>query len=213
MPCWASAGTDRQFPQLLHHTLMVGTCYKRFIKDVSARRRLPETYSTYIHAPSRTEPGMAPEGGDSIAILLPVPNLKSGDTWDSELTDEIAGAVVRDLETSFGVEGLAAATVVEHRMTPADFRDRLGAVDGNAFAIEPTLHQSAAFRVPNRHPKVRGVYAVGGGSHPGAGVPGVLFGAEVTAGLIARDHPRAAGPVRRGPHALVGSAANPKARS
>lgn len=184
-------GTDRQFPQLLHHTLMVGTGYKRFIKDVTARRRLPENYSTYIHAPSRTEPGMAAAGGDSIAILLPVPNLKSGDTWDAAQTDELSAAVIRDLEETFHVEGLAASTVVEHRMTPTDFRDRLGAVDGNAFALEPTLHQSAAFRVPNRHPKVRGVYAVGGGSHPGAGVPGVLFGAEVTAGLIAEDYPRA----------------------
>ena len=191
-------GTDRQFPELLHHTLMVGSGYKRFIKDVTARRRLPENYSTYIHAPSRTEPGMAPEGGDSIAILLPVPNLKSGDTWDAEQTDEISRAVVADLEQSFGVEGLADATVVEHRMTPADFRDRLGAVDGNAFAIEPTLHQSAAFRVPNRHPKVRGVYAVGGGSHPGAGVPGVLFGAEVTSNLVLEDHPRPAGGGRPG---------------
>ncbi|MDO9352407.1 MAG: phytoene desaturase family protein [Solirubrobacteraceae bacterium] len=190
-------GTDRVFPQLLHHTLMVGTGYKRFIKDVTARRVLPANYSTYIHAPSRTEPGMAPEGGDSIAILLPVPNLKSGDAWDDELTDRVSRAVVADLESSFGVEGLGDATVVEHRMTPADFRDRLGAVDGNAFAIEPTLHQSAAFRVPNRHPKVRGVYAVGGGSHPGAGVPGVLFGAEVTAGLIEKDHPRAGGGRRR----------------
>lgn len=193
-------GTDRQFPQLLHHTLMVGTGYKRFIKDVTARRQMPTNYSTYIHAPSRTEPGMAPEGGDSIAILLPVPNLKSGDTWGPEQVASVSRAVVADLEDNFGVRGLRDATVREHTMTPVDFRDRLGAVDGNAFAIEPTLHQSAAFRVPNRHPRVRGVYAVGGGSHPGAGVPGVLFGAEVTAGLIARDHPRPGGD-RRSPSA------------
>lgn len=186
-------GTDRQFPRLLHHTLMVGTGYKRFIKDVTSRRRMPVNYSTYIHAPSRTDDAMAPEGGDSIAVLLPVPNLKSGDTWDEAQTRAVSGAVVRDLERTFGLEGLADSTVVQHTMTPADFRDRYAAVDGNAFAIEPTLHQSAAFRVPNRHPKVRGVYAVGGGSHPGAGVPGVLFGAEVTAGLIARDHPRPTG--------------------
>ncbi len=184
-------GTDRQFPRLLHHTLFVGDGYKRFIKDVTARRRLPQNYSTYVHAPSRTDPSMAPAGTDSIAVLLPVPNLRSGDTWDAGQTEEIAAAVVADLEQSFGLEGLAASTVVEHRMTPADFRDRLGAADGNAFAIEPTLHQSAAFRVTNRHPKVRGVYAAGGGAHPGAGVPGVLFGAEVTAGLIAQDHPHA----------------------
>lgn len=186
-------GTDRPFPELLHHTLFVGDGYKRFIKDVTARRRLPQTYSTYVHAPSRTDASMAPEGGESIAVLLPVPNLKSGDPWDAAQTDEIAGAVTADLESSFGLDGLAASTVVEHRMTPADFRDRLGAADGNAFAIEPTLHQSAAFRVPNRHPRIRGVYAVGGGSHPGAGVPGVLFGAEVTSGLIAQDYPRAGG--------------------
>lgn len=182
-------GTDRPFPELLHHTLFVGEGYKRFIKDVTARRRLPRTYSTYVHAPSRTDAAMAPAGGESISVLLPVPNLRSGDPWDAAQTDELAAAVVEDLETSFGLHGLAASTVVEHRMTPVDFRDRLGAADGNAFAIEPTLHQSAAFRVPNRHPRVRGVYAVGGGSHPGAGVPGVLFGAEVTAGLIAQDHP------------------------
>ncbi len=186
-------GTDREFPKLLHHTLLVGQGYRRFIKDVTARRRLPSTYSTYVHAPSRSDASMAPAGGDSIAVLLPVPNLKSGDTWDHDQTDEIAEAVMTDLEQTFGLEGLSASTVVEHRMTPADFRDRLGAVDGNAFALEPTLHQSAAFRVPNRHPKVRGVYAVGGGSHPGAGVPGVLFGAEVTAGLIAQDYPRPGG--------------------
>jgi phytoene desaturase len=98
--------------------------------------------------------------------------------------------VVADLEANFGLAGLQSATVVEHRMTPVDFERRYGAADGNAFAIEPSLHQSAAFRVPNRHPRVRGVYAVGGGSHPGAGVPGVLFGAEVTAGLVDADHPR-----------------------
>lgn len=183
-------GTTEQFPQLLHHTLMVGSGYKRFIKDVTSRRRMPSTYSTYIHAPSRTEPEMAAPGGDSIAILLPVPNLRSGDRWDASQIEDISQAVVQDLEHTFGVRGLQAATSVQHHMSPIDFRDRLGAVDGNAFAIEPTLHQSAAFRVPNRHPRVRGVYAVGGGSHPGAGVPGVLFGAEVTAGLIARDHPR-----------------------
>lgn len=186
-------GTDRQFPRLLHHTLMVGTGYKRFIKDVTSRRRMPANYSTYIHAPSRTDTEMAPEGGDSIAVLLPVPNLKSGDRWEPAQVQEVGDAVIRDLETTFGLEGLGDATVVRHTMTPADFRDRYGAVNGNAFAIEPTLHQSAAFRVPNRHPKVRGVYAVGGGSHPGAGVPGVLFGAEVTAGLIAADHPRPTG--------------------
>ena len=76
---------------------------------------------------------------------------------------------------------------VEHRMTPADFERELGAVDGNAFATEPTLHQSAYFRQPNRDRRVGGLYYVGGGTHPGAGIPGVLLGAEITTKLIEED--------------------------
>ena len=80
-----------------------------------------------------------------------------------------------------------ASVRVEHRMAPPDFASQFGAVDGNAFAIEPTLHQSAYFRAPNRVPGVRGLYHVGGGTHPGAGIPGVLMGAAVTAGLVTAD--------------------------
>jgi phytoene desaturase len=179
-------GTDRQFPQLLHHTLLVGSGYKDFIKDVTRRGRLPRTYSTYVHAPNRTEPAMAAPGGDSLCFLLPVPHLGSGIDWDRE-SDRLREAVVRDLETTFGLAGLDASVRVEHRMTPADFRDELGAHLGNAWAMEPTLHQSAAMRPPNRDKAVRGLYRVGGGTHPGAGIPGVLLGAEVTAGLVAED--------------------------
>ena len=78
-------------------------------------------------------------------------------------------------------------------MTPEDFRDELGAVAGNAFAVEPTLQQSASFRPPNRDRHVAGMYYVGAGTHPGAGVPGVLLGAQVTANLIAADHGRPPG--------------------
>ena len=98
-------------------------------------------------------------------------------------------ALMEDFETTFGLTGLRASVRVEHRMTPADFERDLGAAWGNAFAVEPTLHQSAALRQPNRDRSLRGLYFVGGGTHPGAGIPGVLLGAEVTAGLVARDHP------------------------
>lgn len=181
-------GTDRTFPRLHHHTLMVGSGYRRFIADVTRRRRLPSTCSTYLHVPSRTEPGMARPGGDSIAVLLPVPNLRSGTDWARE-SDRVRNAVLTDVESTFGVAGLRDSIVVEHRITPEDFRADLGAAWGNAFAVEPTLHQSAAFRQPNRDGRVRGLYHVGGGTHPGAGIPGVLFGAEVTTGLIAEDWP------------------------
>ncbi len=177
-------GTDRVQPSLLHHTLLVGDAYRDFIRSVTRAGRLPRTFSTYVHAPARTEAAMAPGGGDSLAILLPVPNLRADVDWD-RAADGLRDALVSDLERTFGLEGLDASVRVEHRMAPPDFAREFGAVDGNAFAVEPTLHQSAYFRAPNRVGP--GLYHVGAGTHPGAGIPGVLLGAEVTAGLVTRD--------------------------
>jgi phytoene desaturase len=132
---------------------------------------------------------MAAPGGDSVYALLPVPNLRAGIDWSTE-ADRLRDALIADYEQTFGLEGLRDSIVVEHRMTPPDFESELGAAYGNAFAVEPTLHQSAYFRQPNRDRSLRGLYFVGGGTHPGAGVPGVLLGAEVTAGLVAADLPR-----------------------
>jgi phytoene desaturase len=166
---------------------MVGDGYKRFIRDVTRDGRLPSTYSTYLHVPSRTEPAMGRDGGDSICVLLPVPNLRArGVDWERE-APRLRDALIEDFETTFGLTGLGSSIQVEHTMTPPDFERELGAVDGNAFAIEPTLHQSASFRQPNRDRSVRGMYYVGGGTHPGAGMPGVLLGAEVTTALIEED--------------------------
>ena len=189
-------GADRVQPSLLHHTLLVGRGYRDFITDVTRRGRLPHTLSTYVHAPARTETAMAPAGEDSLAVLLPVPNLRGNVDW-AAAGDRLRDGLIADLETTFGLEGLGDSVRVEHRMTPIDFRDRLGAVDGNAFAVEPTLHQSAAFRPPNRDRQVAGMYYVGGGTHPGAGVPGVLLGAEITAGLVAADQSGSPRPKRR----------------
>jgi phytoene desaturase len=188
-------GSDRRWDELLHHTLFVGPGYREFIKDVTRRGRLPRSLSTYVHAPARTEPAMAVEGGDSLSVLMPVPNLRGDVDWAVE-GDRLRDALLGDLESSYGMTGLRDSIVVEHRMTPVDFRDRLGAVDGNAFSVEPTLHQSAAFRRHNRDPRLHGLYHVGGGTHPGAGVPGVLLGAEITARLVADDDPAAAGQTR-----------------
>ena len=180
-------GTDRRFERLLHHTLLVGDGYDRFIRDVTRDGRMPSTYSTYVHVPSRTEPGMATGGGDSICVLLPVPNLRNSDVdWSSE-SDRLRDALVADMESTFGLVGLGSAVQVEHRMTPVDFERDLGSAWGNAFAVEPTLHQSAALRVGNRSKAVRGLYHVGAGTHPGAGVPGVRLGAEITARLVGED--------------------------
>ncbi len=180
-------GTDRRFERLRHHHLLVGREYKRFVTDVTRRGRLPQTCSVYVHAPTRTEPGMAPDGGDSLCVLLPVPNLAGGQDWDRE-GDRVRDWLIAELESTYGLAGLSSAIVVERRMTPADFRSRLGAWQGNAFGPEPTLHQSAWFRQHNRDDHVDGLYHVGAGTHPGAGIPGVVLGAEVTAGLVLADH-------------------------
>jgi phytoene desaturase len=179
-------GLERTFPRLEHHTLMVGHGYRRFIRDVTRAGRLAPNFSTYLHAPSRTEPAMARAGGESLSVLLPVPNLRARIDWQRE-AGRVRDALLADLETTFGLAGLRAAIVSEHRMTPEDFARGLGAVDGNAFAVEPTLHQSAALRPPNRDRRLRGLYHVGGGTHPGAGIPGVLLGAEITAALVTED--------------------------
>jgi phytoene desaturase len=181
-------GTNRVFDQLRHHHLLVGRDYKQFVTDVTRRGRLPRTCSVYVHAPARTEPAMAPPGADSLCVLLPVPNLNGGQDWRTE-APRMRDWLLSELETTYGLDGLRASIVSEHAMTPADFRDRLGSPAGNAFGPEPTLHQSAWFRQHNRDDRVRGLYHVGAGTHPGAGIPGVVLGAEVTADLVLADHP------------------------
>ena len=180
-------GTDRRFDALRHHHLLVGRDYRGFVGDVTRRGRLPRTCSVYVHAPARTEAAMAPPGGDSLCVLLPVPHLGGGQDWSRE-EERMRDWLVDRLETTYGLEGLGASIVLERRMTPADFRDGLGAWRGNAFGAEPTLHQSAWFRRHNRDDRVAGLYHVGAGTHPGAGIPGVVLGAEVTAGLVLADH-------------------------
>jgi phytoene desaturase len=179
-------GTNRRFDRLLHHSLVVGDDYRGFIREVTRDRRMPSSFSVYIHAPTRTEPAMAPEGGDSIAILLPVPNLRSGDDW-TLVEPELRDRLLDWLEGPGGLPGLRSSIVTEHSWTPLTFRDELGATDGNAFAVEPTLQQSAYFRQPNRDRVIDNLYYVGGGTHPGAGLPGTLLTAEVTANVIRAD--------------------------
>ncbi len=182
-------GTDRTFPQLLHHTLVVGDDYAGFIREVTRDRTLPTSFNVYIHAPTRTEAAMAPPGGDSLTVLLPVANLRSGDDWTA-VAPVLRERLVDWLEGPAGLAGLRRSIVVERSWTPLTFRDVLGTADGSAFAVEPTLQQSAYFRQPNRDRVVGGLYYVGGATHPGAGLPGTLLTAEVTAGLV-RDDVRA----------------------
>ncbi len=178
-------GTRRQYPQLEHHTLILSERYKELVRDIFDRKILPDDFSMYVHAPTRTDPDMAPEGCESMYVLIPVANKKADIDWSS-IKEQFADKVIDFLE-EWGMEGLRDALEVLHIFTPDDFETELNATYGNAFAIEPKLTQTAYLRPQNRSEDVKGLYLVGAGTHPGAGVPGVVLSAETTYGCIAED--------------------------
>jgi phytoene desaturase len=176
-------GLDRQYPQLLHHTILMAERYRGLINAIFDGLDLPPDFSLYLHAPSKTDPSLAPPGGESLYVLAPVPHLGARIDWTRQ-AGPFRDRIVRFLEHDFGLEGLSAAIRVEHRLTPLDFRDGLSSYLGSAFSIEPTLLQSAYFRPHNLAEDVRNLFFVGAGTHPGAGLPGVLLSAKITAELV-----------------------------
>jgi phytoene desaturase len=179
-------GTKKKYPKLAHHTLILAERYKGLIDEIFAHKRLPDDFSMYLHVPTATEPSMAPEGCESMYVLIPVPNLKADTDWEEEKQD-YADKVLDFLE-AWGMDGLRDSMEVCHLFTPEDFTTQLNATDGNAFALEPKLTQTAWFRPHNRSEDIEGLYIVGAGTHPGAGVPGVMLSAEATLSCILEDH-------------------------
>ncbi len=186
-------GVRKQYPQLEHHTLILAERYKGLIDDIFGHAPLPDDFSMYLHVPTRTDPDMAPPGCESMYVLIPVSNLRSETDWN-ETTEPFTEKVLDFLE-AWGLDDLRAHTEVLHAFTPLDFERELNAYAGNAFAIEPKLTQTAYFRPHNGSEDVDGLYFVGGGTHPGAGVPGVLLSAEATEYTIRRDYNLDAMPV------------------
>jgi phytoene desaturase len=178
-------GVRRTYPRLAHHTLILSERYRELIDDLFVRKVLPEDFSMYLHAPTRTDPSMAPPGGESLYVLIPVPNRTSGIDWESA-AGPLGDRVIQFLER-WGLEGLSENLEVRRHFTPLDFESELNASQGNAFGIEPRLLQTAYFRPHNRSEDVPGLYLVGAGTHPGAGVPGVILSAEATETCIRRD--------------------------
>lgn len=178
-------GVRRQYPRLAHHTLVLGPRYEGLVRDIFDRKVLADDFSMYLHAPTRTDPSMAPPGCESLYVLVPVPNAASGIDWSRE-AEPMTRRVIARLE-DWGLEGLADAIEVRRTFTPDDFRTEYNATLGNAFGIEPRLTQTAWFRPHNRSEEVRGLYLVGAGTHPGAGVPGVILSAAATFRSIAED--------------------------
>ena len=180
-------GVKRKYPQLKHHTLILAQRYKELLRDIFDHKILPDDFSMYLHVPTVTDETMAPPDSESIYVLIPVANLEADIDW-SKISRQFADRVIDFLE-DWGMEGLREAIEVERLFTPLDFQSELNATLGNAFGIEPKLTQTAYFRPHNASEDVRGLYFVGAGTHPGAGVPGVLLSAEATEYSIQRDYP------------------------
>jgi phytoene desaturase len=185
-------GLGRQYDQLLHHTIIMSPRYRGLIRDIFDRKVLADDFSLYLHAPSKTDPSMAPPGGESLYLLAPVPNLAGNIDWRTAARP-FRDRIVHFLERDFGLDGLESSIQVEHQFTPLDFQSQLNAFLGSAFSIEPVLTQSAYFRPHNRSEDVDGLYLAGAGTHPGAGLPGTLLSAEIVDRLVATDVPLAPG--------------------
>jgi phytoene desaturase len=179
-------GTRRQYPNLLHHNIIFGPRYKELLHDIFSRGRLAEDFSLYLHAPTRSDPGLAPAGCDGFYVLSPVPHLgKLTIDWQIH-GPAYADRILNYLERHYMPE-LRSQIVTQRIFTPQDFKVELNAHLGSAFSLEPRLTQSAYFRVHNRDANIKGLYFVGAGTHPGAGIPGVVNSAKATAAIILRD--------------------------
>ncbi len=177
-------GTDRAY-DLAHHNVVFGPRYRGLLQDVFHGHVLPEDFSLYLHAPSVSDPSLAPPGGATFYVLSPVPHLGNAPLdWD-RIGDQYGERILESLEVL--MPNLRQHVVVKRSLTPRGFASDLFAYHGSAFSVAPKLTQSAWFRPHNRDPKLPGLYLVGAGTHPGAGVPGVVNSAKATAGLVLAD--------------------------
>jgi phytoene desaturase len=178
-------GADRVWEDVAHHTVVFGPRYEALLTDIFEGPSLPDDFSLYLHAPTVTDPSLAPPGCSAFYVLSPVPHLGKADLDWSKEGAPYAQKILTALEKQ--LPDLRRHVVTKRWFTPADFRSELGAFHGSAFSVAPKLTQSAWFRPHNRDPKIPGLYIVGAGTHPGAGLPGVVNSAKATASLVLRD--------------------------
>ncbi|MHA7835996.1 MAG: phytoene desaturase family protein, partial [bacterium] len=178
-------GVDRRYEGLAHHTVVLGPRYRELLDEVFHGHSLPEDFSLYLHAPTVSDPSLAPEGCECFYVLSPVPHLgHAAIDWESE-APRYADRILASLERF--LPDLRRHVVVQRTFTPLDFQRELAAHHGSAFSLAPTLAQSAWFRPHNRDGRLPGLYLVGAGTHPGAGVPGVVNSAKATVTTLLED--------------------------
>lgn len=177
-------GTKKRYLDsgLAHHNIILGERYKGLLEDIFHKKNLSDDFSLYLHMPTITDPSMAPEGCEGFYVLSPVPHLDSGTDWN-ETAPKYRDAIMNFLEENY-LPDLQENIIAEHYIDPLHFQNVLNSYKGSAFSVEPILTQSAWFRPHNKSEDVDNLYFVGAGTHPGAGLPGVLSSSIIAQDLI-----------------------------
>jgi phytoene desaturase len=175
-------GTDRTYDDIRHHEIILGERYRELLEDIFERKLLTDDFSLYLHRPTASDPSLAPEGGDTFYVLSPVPNNRSGIDWSSRGRPYFE-RILSKLEREH-LPGLRDHLTTDFFVTPDYFQNELRSVAGAGFGPEPRLSQSAWMRYHNASEDIDGLYFVGAGTHPGAGLPGVVNSAKVLDNLV-----------------------------
>jgi phytoene desaturase len=180
-------GIKGTWPGIPHHMILFGPRYKGLLDDIYKNGVLPQDFSLYLHHPTVTDPSMAPEGCSTFYALCPVPHIgKFPADWDGHVSEVLKERILDEIEKRL-IPDIRSRILTEFFYSPADFGRDLNAHMGSAFSLEPLLTQSAWFRVHNRDDVISNMYFVGAGTHPGAGIPGVVGSAKATAALMMAD--------------------------
>ena len=180
-------GTKKRYNngRLAHHNIILSERYKELLADIFKRKKLSDDFSLYLHMPTLTDPSMAPEGHEAFYVLSPVPHLAADIDWTTQ-AKPYRDAIMQFLEDNY-LPDLQENIVAEHYIDPLHFQGTLNSYLGSAFSVEPILTQSAWFRPHNRSEEFENLYFVGAGTHPGAGLPGVLSSSKIAEDLIAGE--------------------------
>ncbi len=180
-------GVKGHYPDIAHHSILFGPRYKGLLDDIYKNGTVPADFSLYLHHPSVTDPNMAPKGYSTFYVLAPVAHMgKAKVDWDGDFGEKFKDAILDEVERRV-MPGLKENLATSFHYAPTDFGRDLNAHLGSAFSLEPVLWQSAFFRTHNRDDVISNLYFVGAGTHPGAGIPGVVGSAKATAGLMVAD--------------------------
>ena len=175
-------GTKKKYHKIAHHTIWMGKRYEGLLKDIFNKKILADDFSLYLHRPTATDKSMAPKNCDSFYVLSPVPNLKSGIDWNVTGLN-YRKKILKALEKTI-LPNLNKNLTVCFHMSPEDFKKDYHSLYGSGFSISPIFRQSAWFRFHNQSESFENLYFVGAGSHPGAGVPGVISSAKVLENIL-----------------------------